>query len=191
MTAPPIVRPATLADAPGIGEVHVASWRAAYVGIVPQAHLDGLSAEKRAEMWRGFFEGPPRPRTAVRVAEADGRVCGFVNTGPSRDADGAELGEVRAIYVLRERWRTGLGRALLDAAVGDLRASGFAAATLWVLDANARGRAFYERSGWRADGTRKTIPIGGAELVEVRYRIDLAAARAGSRDAPEPKPAAG
>jgi hypothetical protein len=42
------VRPATLADADGIGLVHVGSWQAAYRGKMPQDHLDGLDPARRA-----------------------------------------------------------------------------------------------------------------------------------------------
>lgn len=37
---------------------------------------------------------------------------------------------------------------------------------LWVIEANARGRTFYERRGWRAEG--KARVVDGAR--EVRYR---------------------
>ena len=43
-------------------------------------------------------------------------------------------------------------------------------ATLWVLDTNSGPRRFYEALGWRADGSRKPIAIGGRTLQEVRYR---------------------
>jgi hypothetical protein len=39
-------------------------------------------------------------------------------------------------------------------------------ATLWVLEANARGRCFWERRGWEPDGERR-IEHG---KVELRYR---------------------
>ena len=42
-----MIRLATLADARAIAELHVASWRAAYVGILPPAYLEGLSVEER------------------------------------------------------------------------------------------------------------------------------------------------
>lgn len=178
----PSVRPATLADAHGIAEVHVGTWRAAYAGIVPQSHLDGLSVGKRAELWTGLLEKGVPARMAVWVADDGGRVVGFANAGPCRD-DGADdvLGELRAIYVAPSHWDTGLGAALHDAAVGSLRGEGFSAATLWVLAANRRARAFYERRGWRPDGLEKAIALAGSDLAELRYRLELAETRGPSR----------
>ena len=53
-----------------------------------------------------------------------------------------------ALYVRADRWGTGIGYALLEVAIGDR------AAYLWVLEGNARAIRFYERQGFRLDGTR-------------------------------------
>jgi hypothetical protein len=45
--------------------------------------------------------------------------------------------------------------------------------TLCVLAANDIGRRFYEQHGWQIEGARQTYPIGGVELEEIRYRIEL------------------
>ena len=54
-----------------------------------------------------------------------------------------------------------------------LTETGFSAATLWVLETNARARRFYESAGWAADGATKTDRRGDIELREVRYRRAL------------------
>lgn len=40
---------------------------------------------------------------------------------------------------------------------------------LWVLEGNARARRFYERSGFRADGTEEPFEVDGVAVPEVRY----------------------
>jgi RimJ/RimL family protein N-acetyltransferase len=42
---------------------------------------------------------------------------------------------------------------------------------LWVIEANIRGRRFYERLGWTADGARQPIDFDGELVDEVRYRM--------------------
>ncbi|MDQ1748884.1 MAG: hypothetical protein QOD07_3147 [Frankiaceae bacterium] len=171
------IRPATVTDAPGIAVVHVESWRAAYRGLLPQVVLDGLSVDRRATSWRDSI-GAGDGHTLVAVDEPSGRVCGFVNVGPSRDPDAANsdttssIGELRAIYLLPDAWGTGTGRRLHDAALELLRPD-FAEATLWVLDTNVRARAFYERMGWYDDGVTKNDDRGGVVLSEIRYRRAL------------------
>ncbi|HEY0389072.1 MAG TPA: GNAT family N-acetyltransferase [Gaiellales bacterium] len=162
------IRDAAVEDAMPVGEVHVASWRAAYGRLIPRAVLDALDPAERAARW-------PEVLTAVDVAvvaEADGGgVIGFATAGRSRDDDaGPRVAEVGAIYVDEAWWRQGVGRALLAACVERLAALGFEQATLWTLEANMDARAFYERLGWRADGARDEYPTGDETRPVVRYR---------------------
>ena len=136
------IRPATLGDADGIAEVHVAAWRWAYQGQVPDAYLDSLSVAERTEAWRSWVGEQAGIR--VWVADSGGRVVGFVVAGPSRDEDaGASTGELYGIYLEPARVASGLGRRLFETATVWLRASGFTQATLWVLASNERARGFY------------------------------------------------
>ena len=41
------VRPATVADAPAMGQLVVRAWQAAYRGQMPDDYLNGLRAEER------------------------------------------------------------------------------------------------------------------------------------------------
>ena len=47
---------------------------------------------------------------------------------------------------------------------------GYATAMLWVLADNPRARRFYEREGWRAEGTRADT-VRGIEVEEALYRL--------------------
>jgi ribosomal protein S18 acetylase RimI-like enzyme len=161
------VRPATVADAPAMGRLHVRAWQAAYRGHMPDGYLDGLRAEDRAAGWERVL-GRGREWGVVLVAEQAGQVTGFANLGPAEDPPGA--GELYAINVDPDAWGTGAGRALLGAAQAELDRMGFAESVLWVLPANARARRFYEIAGWAADGSDRTMEVLGVVVPEVRYR---------------------
>ncbi|MFI6120860.1 GNAT family N-acetyltransferase [Streptomyces sp. NPDC051064] len=59
------------------------------------------------------------------------------------------------------------------------RADGFARMSLWVLKENTRARRFYERAGFRPDGTEETFEAGGAVIPELRYVRPLTPPAAG------------
>ena len=85
-------------------------------------------------------------------------------------------GEIRTLYVDPDHWSGGVGSALLEAAVGHLRAHGGTPVHLWVIAANERARRFYERFGFVADGASRRQPLGaGYESVppieHVRYTL--------------------
>jgi GNAT superfamily N-acetyltransferase len=167
------VRDATIEDAEGLARIHVRGWQWGYRGLLPSAYLEGLSVERRAEQWRSWLLDPGRTRTWVAGTE-ELALAGFVAAGPSRDPRaGAEAGEIYAIYLEEAVAGSGVGRTLLRHAVDGLREAGFARATLWVLDRNARARRFYEKAGWAADGATHSEPREDVEMNEVRYAIDL------------------
>jgi GNAT superfamily N-acetyltransferase len=152
--------------------MHVRAWQVAYRGIVPDAILDTMDVAARAARYTLDRTGPDDPKTWI-VIEGD-RVLGGVSVSRSRDEDEPGLGEVRSLYVHPDQWGTGVGRALMAEGERLLIEDGFADALLWVLEANARARHFYEIGGWRPDGGRKTFDIAGREIPEIRYRKALA-----------------
>jgi GNAT superfamily N-acetyltransferase len=169
------VRAARVDDAAAIADLHVRSWQAAYRGIVPDPILDGFVLDQRRESWArtiGLASAEPSRDGRIWVVEEAGLVVGVATTRPARDDDaGPGTGEVHSIYLAPEAWSRGLGAALLATAVADLRGRGFAPLVLWVIEANARGRRFYERAGWRPDGRRQPIDFDGVLVDEIRYRL--------------------
>ena len=171
-----MVREASIGDAAVIAGLHVRSWQTAYRGIVPNAILDGLSIDARRAFWAhaiGRSSTEPSTDARIWVVEEEGVVRGFAHSRPSRDEDAARgTGEVHSIYLAPEAWGRGLGTRLLEHATADLRARGFTPLILWVIEANFRGRQFYERAGWLADGARQPIDFDGVLVDEIRYRRD-------------------
>lgn len=170
MTAMKTTRQATVDDAPAIGSVHVRAWQAAYRGEMPDAYLDGLRAEDRAEQWARRL-ADDRGAASVLVAEQDGAVVGFAVVGPAEEPAGS--GELYAINVDPAHWGSGAGWALLDAAHHALARLGHTDVVLWVLPGNDRARRFYERAGWTADGAERTQEVLGIVVDEIRYRRRL------------------
>jgi ribosomal protein S18 acetylase RimI-like enzyme len=170
------VRPATVADAEAIARVHVATWQAAYAGLLPADYLAAMSdsVDQRAERWRTTVATGGSTVLVVDAPDNGQGLAGFVAVGPSRDADAAaRTGELYAIYVHPQFWDERIGAALHDAGLAALHAGQHQSATLWVLDTNQRARAFYERHGWSLDGNRKPAEIGDVTVTEVRYTTQL------------------
>jgi ribosomal protein S18 acetylase RimI-like enzyme len=168
-------------DAPVLAALHVQAWQWAYRGQLPDTFLDELTATlARREAWRREMLVPRSPgergtsEERTWVTELGGRVVGFADTRPGQDADAApDTAELSTLYLDPQVVGTGVGRALFQHAVEDLRQRGYRVAVLWVMASNVRARRFYEIAGWRSDGTTKTVARSNVELHEVRYRVDL------------------
>jgi GNAT superfamily N-acetyltransferase len=120
-----------------------------------------------------FRELIQSPEVRILLAEDAGGLLGETAFGSNRDADvAAAVGEIRAFFVRPAAWRRGVGRALMSAALAELRELGYAEATVWSFADNARANAFYEHHGFRRDGAERREEVW-AGLLEVRYRLAL------------------
>ena len=160
-----MVRPAELDDAGEIARVHVATWRSAYRGLLPDDFLESLSEMNYTERWRRVIgEGMSR----VFVVDEAGTLAGFASCGRERAGETGFSGELYALYVLDGAQRRGHGRELVRAVAGALRELHLPDMIVWVLRDNSPARGFYERLG----GTyvrAQPITIGTTTLEEVSY----------------------
>ncbi len=166
------IRKATEKDIPAIAALHIEGWKGAYGGIVDQAYLDSLSTEQRIKDWAGWMAAG---ESDSFIAEEEGRPAGFVTVGRTKTPPPgsspirpSHSGEIYALYLHPDFWRRGIGSALLRHAARELKERKHTAICLWVLDANARGKAFYEKMGGQKLGG-KMVEIGPSSLKEICY----------------------
>jgi GNAT superfamily N-acetyltransferase len=159
-------------DLPDVAQIHVASWKQAYIGQVPQAYLDTLDVTRRLRAWQEQF--PNREVSGLLLASLNNTPAGFVCFGGARDEDRQDWGEIYAIYVLKEHWGRGVGYTLYRNASAALREKGVKRAYLWVLDTNHQAIAAYQRWGGLIEQDRlKDHVIGGQPVKEVSIRFEL------------------
>lgn len=139
---------------------------------MPNEVLDGLSVAERESTWQTLLERSTGAAFTV-IAEHDDDIVGFCSViAPSRDDDASSgTCEVAAIYVEPGLWRKGVGTALLDDALQQLRAAAWDHVTLWVFAENAAALAFYRRFGFAPDGAETWHERSGQR--EVRLRAPL------------------
>ncbi|GAA2979911.1 GNAT family N-acetyltransferase [Streptomyces flavovirens] len=167
------IRAMTLDDCDAVAEIRVRGWQRAYTGMIPQAYLDAMDVARDAEHRRAYLTAESGPVNLV-AETPNTTVTGWACYGPCRDGSARpESAELYALYAHPDRIGTGTGRALLAEVTARARAHGFAGMTLWVLKENARARRFYERAGFRPDGTEESFEAGGAMIPELRYTRPL------------------
>ena len=168
-----MIRKAVEEDAERLAEIHISGWRHAYRGILSDDFLFGkLNVCRRAgNIRKELAEGGGEHY----VVAAGSGVAAFMVVGPSRDEDKRDGGrfELWAIYVEPAMKRSGLGGELLAFCEQEAARRGMREVSLWVLERNLAGRAFYEKHGYRPDGAAKTLErlpsADGVPVVEIRY----------------------
>src|SRR5262245_22031644 len=98
---------------------------------MPDAFLDALSQTESTANWRtNLLKHVASGRKRVLVAVEEHTVVGFVRVGP--ESESSAVGLVYLLYVLPEYWGRGVGKALMSAAMDELRDLGMRDASLWV-----------------------------------------------------------
>jgi GNAT superfamily N-acetyltransferase len=160
MATPTTTRRATVDDV----DVFLADLQAGFDSYVTFAPLG----------WRPPDVTGDRDRTADRLADnatwglialTKERAVGHVAFFPAREHSGdrsggrdpdtwkeqpviPSLAHLWQLFVLPEWWGLGVAAHLHDAAIGEMRAQGYASARLFTPSLHARARRFYERRRW-------------------------------------------
>lgn len=165
------MRRATTADAAGIADILVDTWRATYAGILPDDYLVNMRCDRQAAGWRRHIGGDDGGRLTLVMEEGGSGIVGFANAGPVRKSGlprGSDIrGEVYTLYVGGDWQGRGYGRALLHGAMAALFENGLGGVVVWVLAANP-SRFFYEAMGGVRLATRRES-FAGVDLDEVGY----------------------
>jgi ribosomal protein S18 acetylase RimI-like enzyme len=148
-------------DFNAISRIYALSWKAAYIGIVPQEYLDGLSEHRMVDILRNSSHN-------AFVIIKNSEYIGTSTICAARDDKMAGWGEIVSIYLLPEYFGKGYGKPLLENSIFELTNMGHDKIYLWVLEENTQARKFYESNGF-SSSDKKLINIGGKDLPEIRY----------------------
>jgi GNAT superfamily N-acetyltransferase len=164
MSAPVQIRPACHIDAHSIAEVHVASWQAAYKGILTQTFLSELSPAAFSTRWSEWLA---REELVIQVATRNGEVLGFASAGAARATLPTLDAELYTLYLHPSSVREGIGSQLFWAVAQQLVRAGYTSLGVWVLERNPACH-FYQRMGGTLL-TSRPIEVGGITLTELAY----------------------
>jgi GNAT superfamily N-acetyltransferase len=162
---------AGLEDAAAIAALHASSWRATYRGMLPDAFLDGQLDENRRVLWQERLMAAPPARPIVIKAVEEGSLVGFgcVILAPDNMQDAL----LDNLHVVPGRTGKGIGTGLLHEARQRAAAASRQRLEVWVLEANAGARRFYERLGATAVERQMVEVIPEVLVPEVRYVFDV------------------
>lgn len=180
----PRVRPIAQADARLLAQLHAASWRSAYRGLMSDAFLDREVDAERQHAWTAKAD----TLSAVHfgfVAEVDGVPAGFIFMIAGSDPTcGTMLDNLHVLEPFRSH---GVGRLLIATAMRELLARGHREPVwLWVFERNAAARRVYQRLGGREAERVVERAFDGADRPKWRVVWDSPDALLTACDGPQP-----
>ncbi|MFO7953007.1 MAG: GNAT family N-acetyltransferase [Bacillota bacterium] len=163
------IRQAGLEDIDELSQVHIESWKAAYKHFLPAEVFDWVTPEKWAERLKESIEDSS---AEIAVLTDGNKIIGSITACACRDEDYESAGELCEFYLRPGYWRQGLGTKLVNWSLQRLKEKGFNRVTLWVFEESHGSRKFYERLGFREEGTVRSTRIDESIRV-IRYIKDL------------------
>lgn len=153
-------------DFSAIRKIYERSWKFAYRNIVPMEWMESVPQER----WGGNVNH--NGRTEI-IALTDNKIIGTASFGASRWEKYSDYGEIVTIYLLPEYIGKGIGSALIEHCIAELKKLGFEKILLWVLEENIRARKFYERHGFSLTDEFMDDNIGGRDVRELMYVLNV------------------
>jgi len=164
------LRRARSADAPGIAAVHVATWRSAYAGVLPDKFLSALSLSRLAHQYDRAIRMGVGIHVATSTDPSDTPpVLGFSSARRVRQ-DKLGEGEVETLYVLDDWQNRGVGGQLLRVSAKYLAGLGCRSVFAWVLRDNPAGFFYAHLGGKRIASS--TTHVGGSEIPQIAFAWD-------------------
>jgi ribosomal protein S18 acetylase RimI-like enzyme len=135
-----IIRPALVSDTQAIAQLHIASWRSTYRGMLSDAYLDDALEHERLEFWRQRLLHPQAERMILVAYEQD-QLLGFVCATHSVDTQWGAL--LDNLHVHPASKGLGIGKQLLRELCHWLEHHAQTKLHLWVLAENHAAQKFY------------------------------------------------
>lgn len=144
-------RDADLADAEALRELFAASFIETFGSLYRPADLEEFLDSNSDAKWQANLRDP---QVAIRVAEIDGEVAGFVELAPKQlpyETSASAL-ELRRLYLRSSAHGRGIADELMKWALQEAARRGAQELVLSVYVDNHRARRFYERYGFEIVG---------------------------------------
>ena len=144
-------RDATASDAAGLRELFAESFVETFGHLYRPPDLQEFLDSNSLAKWQDSLADP---QVAMRVAEIDGELAGFVELAPKKlpYETSTPAIELRRLYLRSSAHGRGIADALMRWALHQANARGAEEIVLSVYVDNHRARRFYERYGFEAVG---------------------------------------
>ena len=161
------IRQVAREDLPKVAAVHVESWQRSFAGIAPEEFLNGMSVEKRLNV---YSERRCGEYYSMLVAEhPDAGIVGFADYGTPK-LSGDFDAQIFSFYFLPEFQRKGFGERLFRRCVSRMTKENVRSLCLDSLEASPY-RSFYGKMGGKVVG-RDVHKLGDESFDTVIYGWD-------------------
>lgn len=143
-----------------LANIMIAAWRSAFRGILEDTVIEQYTGFENCKAM--FTQILTSGEGTIYLASLDSKPMGLLCwLGESRDA-----ARIEGLLTCPEAWGKGVGAALMERALSDIKAAGYSSVHVWPFAENHRARRFYEKQGFHPTGQTR---MGDAPEMEYVY----------------------
>lgn len=142
---------AGIEDIEDMVKIQCESWKHAYSGIMSDDFIERKNLSRR-DKWSGILSAENTKHYIVRFK---GCPIAMVSIDFPREAAEPDTYEIFGLYILPEYTGKGFGREIMLWTENKIKMMGYKKISLWVLEPNVSAKKFYEKLGFKPDGTEK------------------------------------
>ena len=150
-----------------IAQISIDVWRTTYKGLIPDSYLNNLSLDKRKRLATDVLEDNEMNRFMYVLENGSGKVIGFARANIETNQEGENIGELGAIYILKDYQRRGLGKLLVKNVFKKFLNLKIDRVKVWVLEGNP-SIGFYEAMG-AVLSNQRLAKLGTVDIIEKEY----------------------
>ena len=142
-----LIRKANKEDYLDIANIHFTSWKLAYSSLLPKSYIaQENDLSYKMKMWK---EVMAHPNASIWMAYDSRDSNNYTNLGFIACFNKYNNCEVKALYVLPEYQRLGIGSQLMHVALNNIQDANLNfSLSLWVLRDNVSAVSFYKKHGF-------------------------------------------
>lgn len=129
-------------DMEAVGLLYTQSWQRTYRGLLPDALLDGMTAQASTGKWARYLS---QPGQYLYCAKAEGQLLGFAACKPCSMPEGCLL--LDSLHVAPAYGGQGIGSALIRRCTQLARKLGYPRLAVYVVKGNGHAQRLYQRLG--------------------------------------------
>lgn len=155
-------------DIPHVQSIAHETWIYTYEGIYSKEFIHNFlsRAYSNENLSRSVERDLQSPKRSFLVAEFNNEVVGYAQTSQVNE----EEYELLRIYVRPEYHKMGIGKGFIQEYIQVLKP--IKKLFAWVAKENHRGRAFYEKSGFK-EVEEKIETIEGQSKKQIKYELEI------------------
>lgn len=140
-----------------LANILISAWRSGFQGILPDSVIEKYTQVSGVTAM--FSQLLASGSGTMYLATLDGKPMGLLywleEQGDAR---------IEALLSIPESWGKGVGAALMERALADIKAAGYSVIHVWPFADNRRARRFYEKQGFHPSGQTRM-----GDTVEAEY----------------------